>query len=303
MTDFRWATLYSAEKYYLTNGKGGCFSVKITFTDEEDYDRQLEELKTSQKETNKAFKRRMRMAAIDPSRLRQMHEIEEISSSNNTMLTTGLKSSSVVDLQLDKGTGNTLLLLGASKQGKSTLMMHIYRKYYNTRRFISTLFSINSHIDVYSDCGGTDLLIKVPVFNQDSIEMIRKAKAINTRTHNKYSFLFMFDDIIDQKHSKIISELFLTYRNANISTIISLQYGFLLSKQSRSNVNNICLFRFLSDESIAVVVKTYLQGWFRKIGVTVLEDQINMYKDLTADHQFLYLNPRTDHVTLHKINI
>lgn len=292
MTEARWVTLYDAERHFLTGGQDSYRHVKVNYNTYDEFLKIQEDLRDEQKEINREFKLKQKNLKILPGRVEMLERRDEAPK---------MILQSDVNLELDRGTGNTLLLLGASKQGKSTLMMHLYRKYYNTPAWISTLFTINTQVGAYKDTDGKDLLITVPTFNAEAQEMVKKAKALNTRVDNKYDFLFMFDDIIDQKYNKLISQLFLTYRNANISTIISLQYGYLLSKQARSNVNNVCLFRFLSDESIEAVVSTYLQGWFRKIGVRSKEDQIVLYKELTVDHQFLYLNPRTDEVTLHKL--
>lgn len=293
-------TVYDAEKYYLTRGKG-CVSIPVFYDSEDDYISQCKELRNKQKEINREFKMRRRKNEIHPTREQGLQPLRtDLSSEMKELLG---EPSKEVELDLDKGTGNTLLLLGASKQGKSCLLMYLFRKYYNTKNYIATLFTISSQINVYKDLDGKDYLIRVPCFNNEGKKLIRMAKSLNTKTNNKYNFVFMFDDIITAKHAAIIQELFLTYRNSNISCIISLQYGFLLSKQSRSNVNNICLFRFLSDESIEVVVRTYLQAWFRKIGIHNREDQMNVYKELTKDHQFLYLNPREDKVSLHKLKL
>lgn len=286
-------TLHNAKKYYLTNGQGS-HNFYIYYNSTEEGDRLEREHKEKQRELNRQFKEDMQKRHIQPDRLLTMND-----NLNRPEWLITLEPDYSIDIQLDEGTGNTLLILGQSKAGKSVLMMYLYNKYYKNPKFISTLFSINKNIGVYKS-GGKDL-IKVPVFDNDGKMLIKMSKYINSNTDNAYSFLYMFDDIVDQKDKQIIADLFLTYRNANISTIMSLQYGYLLSKKSRANVNNICLFRFVSQESVEVIVKTYLRGWFLKLGIRNLDEQVELYNKLTNDYRFLYLNPRTGDVTLHKV--
>jgi hypothetical protein len=239
-----------------------------------------------------------------------------------------------IDLNLDPQTGNSCVILGSSKRGKSYLMMHLYDKYYSTssglykeewsqikeskeykekpvklqritkkkfycdREYIAVLFSI-SNIPMYQ----RDNLIKCNGFNKEAEKLIKLEKVINTRNKemNKYKFINLFDDIIDHKHSKLLENLILTYRNSNISSIICLQYGYLLSKSARANVNNIILFGFNSDESIEVIIKTYLGSHLSRMGIKHLPFQLEFYKAMTADHGFIYIQPVRDQITFHRL--
>lgn len=198
----------------------------------------------------------------------------------------------IPELVLDDNTGNTCLLYGSSKTGKTTLMMKLYEKYYNKKQYITTLFCINSQIDLYE--GFKDLIV-ANVFNADCAKYIQLEKFINNKTKNEYKFVNLFDDIIDVRFSKIINNLILTYRNSNISTIMCLQYTNLLSKQARSNVNNLIFFAFNTEEAIEPLIKAYLYGLFRELGVAK-EEMIKFYKVLTEDHNYIYLHPATSYL-------
>jgi hypothetical protein len=76
-----------------------------------------------------------------------------------------------------------------------------------------------------------------------------------------------------------------------------------LAKSSRGSINNICFFGFNTDESIEVVLDSYLKSYFSKMGVTRRVDQINLYRELTKDHQFIYLHPATGVLRLYKLSI
>jgi len=203
------------------------------------------------------------------------------------------------NLNLDYNTGNTLGLFGSGKQGKSSLLMYIYNKYYAQEKdYICTLFSINSHIKVYK---ADKKLLRCNSFTKEAEKYIKMQKYINSHTSNKYKFANFFDDVIDVKYKKILNEMILTYRNSNISTIISLQYPYLLSKQNRANLNGICLFQTNSSESIKDIIDTFLKHHFIKMGITHYNDMVNFYKKATENHSFIYINNLNDSISYHKL--
>lgn len=193
------------------------------------------------------------------------------------------------------------ILLGSSKRGKSTLLEYIFNKYYTDKRFITTLFSLNSQIPLYKSFRENALTCSV--FNKRSERYINLQQYINKKCDNKYWFHNVFDDVLDMQYKKLINNLILTYRNSNMSTILSLQYLYLIPKMIRANANNFLLFGMNSEESIEGVVKTFLRCHFKKMGYDKLADQIELYKFLTDDHGFIYLNPISDKISFHRLNI
>lgn len=204
------------------------------------------------------------------------------------------------NLVISPNTGNTTFLFGSSKRGKSTLMMHIYDRYYNTNSFVSTLFSINDQLDMYK---GRPLLLRCPAFNKKAQKYIKLEKFINNKCANKYKWCNLIDDVIDVRHSKVLNNMVLTYRNSMLSTVMNLQYARLLSKQARCNVNNIILFGYNTDEGIADTVKVFVKSYFKKMGLTNETDMIELYKLLTNNHGFIYIQPMTDQISFHKIRL
>jgi hypothetical protein len=208
--------------------------------------------------------------------------------------------SHTLELRLDPGTGNSIVLLGSSKRGKTTAMMWMYDRYFRAPQWISTLFSVSSQADIYQ---GRPELIQCGGFNAQGERFIYLEKMINTKgaEPNKYDFLNMFDDVIDAKHSRLLNSLLLTYRNSNMSSVISLQYSFLLSKMARANVNNVLLFGFNSDEAIEDVIRLYLRGYMAKMGLRSKGAQIEWYKKATENSGFFYLHPLSGEISLHRL--
>ena len=125
-------------------------------------------------------------------------------------------------------------------------------------------------------------------------------KVINGKTKNKYPFVIMLDDIIDQKMNKILMKLILSYRNSNISTVVSLQNVMLFKKENRTNVNNIIFFGFNEDRDLEDVIKRYFNSYLKNMKI---EEKILWYKENTQNHKFIYYNPRKNLFTFHQLKI
>lgn len=209
----------------------------------------------------------------------------------------------------DPDTGNTFVLFGASKSGKTTLMMKIYNEwwkdYLEPKKTLTTLFAMNPQIDLYKEGPAARYLIRCPVnptSNAMNIEnYIDWQRKTNKLNKNEFRFLNMFDDWIDIRYKSMINNLLITYRNSMISSIICLQYVNLLSKAARSNINNIFLLHMNTDESIEVAVKAFLGGVLKKIGKTDIVDGIAWYREMTANHNFIYIHPISGRVWISKL--
>lgn len=210
-----------------------------------------------------------------------------------------LTHKSSVKLELSKKTGTTMVCYGSSKRGKSTLMIHIWKKYFNCSSIISTLFSGNPHIKCYKKAGAK--LLTAYGFTDMHAKYIMMQQYINCKTNNQYQFVNLFDDIIDQKRSAIINKLILTYRNANISLFICLQYIYLLSKQNRANVNHTFVFGMNSIEDIKGVLEICLGTYLSELGITNIDNQVAFFREMTRDHGFFHLDNITGKLTVHRL--
>lgn len=205
----------------------------------------------------------------------------------------------VLHLKLDKSTGSTVLLLGSSKRGKSTLMMRIYEDHFKPDKdAICTLFTDNPHLRLYK---GDSRLLCTYGFGPRHAKYIQMEHYLNVKTKNEYRFVNFIDDVVDKKNSPIISKMLLTYRNANITTVICLQYLFLFSKQNRANVNHTFVFGMNSAEDAESVVKNVLRPYFVAMGLKRLDAMIHFYRIVTQDHGFIYLDNVEGKISFHRL--
>lgn len=283
-------SIYDAEKGHSVQRS----VKKALFKDEDELNDYIKKVRREQTVINQEFKRNRMRKVIDE---RMNKPIVDINSDLNI---SDKVINNLDNFVLDKGTGNSTVIFGSGKTGKTTLMMNtIYEKYYKpSKEFISTLFSGNKQLEIYKD----KQLIVADGFNKRSEKAIKMSKYINMKTKNHYEFLWMFDDIIDMKFSKIINDMILSYRNSNLSSVICLQYIKLLNKQNRANTNNIIIFRNHTDESIKDVIDTYLKYYFVNMGLDNYKDQYNFYKQVTEDHGFIYICTKLNRISFHKIN-
>lgn len=289
--------LYDARKNAETGSGYRGTTIKIEGLSETELKRRITEIKSKQKKLNDEYRAEKKAKLIAS---RPKPPIDVMIENASLISRDIFKVHKGLTLKLDPRTGNTTFLLGSSKAGKSTALMKIYDKYYAKKKYISILFSINKHIRVYK---GHKFLLRCPSFNKDAEKIVLMGKYINSKCRNKYSFVNIFDDMIDTGHNKLLNNMILTYRNSNISSLISLQYTYLLSKKARSNINNILLFHFNTDEGRKTVVETFLRATFAKMGYKTMNEQINLYKKLTSNYQFIYLHPASGHFSIHKFRL
>lgn len=291
--------VYSAELY----DKIGAGTLRITAPPDltqEQYDTFVAKTRADQKEINREYRKQTpshkqvsthteavkRVSVRATRHLLKSQEMEPVAEMRAVL--------SEINLKLDAGTGNSTVLLGSSKAGKTTLMMQLFSKYYSGKDFISVLFAENAQIDLYK---GKKRLVQANCYEPGLIKM---AHFIQKQTNNAYKFCFMLDDIVDKRDDKTLKKLVLSLRNSDISSIVSLQYTNLLAKNSRANVNNIILFRFNNQEAIDLAINQFLKAHFRRLGVAP-DDMVDFYKSMTADHGFIYLHPASDSISFHRL--
>lgn len=286
---------YSAQKQSKTGN--GAVSVYVRIDDPSDprpIEERIKEIRDINKEKNRQFKLNK-----DSITTHAQNEAEIITPIPPQPIALPVyENKTQLDLILDRGTGNTVFIVGSSKAGKSTTLMKLYDKYWADKEdFISMLWTCNPQISIYR---GHHNLLKCGVFNNESEWAIGMEKKIQTGTRNAYNFLNLFDDCLNVRNSRLMNNLVLSYRNSKISSIISLQYVFMLSKAMRANINSIIMHAFNTDESIEAVIKIFLKGYLASIGIKKLTDQIQWYKKATADHAFIYMKPSDGVISFHK---
>jgi len=191
-------------------------------------------------------------------------------------------------------TGSSTVLFGASKSGKTTLLKRILREYYGDPNVIVFMIAENIHSNIYQDLDKN--IIKSDKFDKSLIKTLHR---INKRTNNKYHFVIVLDDMILEKHNSTLLKLILTYRNAKISTVILLQSPTLLSKNGRFNGNNF-IFKRTNNAENAEQVMDFFLGGFEPFYKLKKEEKTNLYKKITDNYGFIYLDALNDKLTFHK---
>jgi len=196
-----------------------------------------------------------------------------------------------VELPEAKTGGCSFALLGSTRSGKTTLLKHIIKEYFD--KHITVLMSNSIHAPIYDeikDC------IKSPVY---SPRVIKEAYEINKKTNNHYDFLYILDDVVDKKFDKELLKLLAIYRNSNLSAIISLQSPIMLNTATRSNINFIILMKLNSDEAIEKIIRMYLMSYLEG----KMPEKVRAYKKLTEDHFFFVINNLTGEIYRSKIMV
>jgi hypothetical protein len=251
-----------------------------------------EEAKEYLKKWREGVKNTKKESTIEPI-------IEPIIEKTNNIINNDLEFKKF-DLILDYTTGNTLLSLGSSKAGKTTLLKHIYKNYFEDKKdFISILFAENAHSKTYDEINKK--VIKTHIFYPDVVKKIHK---IQRGTKNKYKFLLMFDDIVDAglKNTDIIKKLITSYRNSNITSYISIQSPKLVNKTNRGNLNYITFHAFRNDEEVKEVMYMFLGSKIPFKGLKE-DEKVHLYNKLTENYNFLFLNTLENKLYRSKINI
>jgi hypothetical protein len=193
-----------------------------------------------------------------------------------------------ITLKLDPKTGNSTVIFGSSKSGKSTTLMYLYHKYYV--KTISVLFTESPQIKLYR--AG-----KLLIANDFYPKIVTDMHKINKRCKNKYEFTCLLDDIVTAKHNDTLRKMVLVLRNSKISSVVSLQDCKLLSKANRGSVNNYIFMHFNTPEIIEEVIRMFLMTHLPG----PMEAKIRTYQMLTSNHGMIYYNPRDDKVTYHRL--
>lgn len=196
------------------------------------------------------------------------------------------------DLRLDPNTGNTTVVFGSSKRGKTEIMLHIYKEYYDKDSVVAVGMFKNMQDPRYD----VNNLVVMGAYSPKTIDLMYD---INKKSRNKFEFLVMLDDFIQIKDSTV-DNLVLTLRNADISTVCSLQYVRLLSKASRGSVNNVLIFGMNSEEARRDAIAIYLKSWMdKKLKETGIRypsdsDRDELFVAVTDNHGFFYIRPEDD---------
>jgi len=184
-------------------------------------------------------------------------------------------------------------LVGSTRSGKSCAMLWIWDKWF--KEHISVMYTGSSQASIYKPLQKSCAIS--PAFFP---EIIKDTMTINMKTKNKYKFLHIFDDMLDQKQSKALSKLLCIGRNNGMSTIFCAQDLTIMNSIGRTNYNYMLLFRLNSMVSVEKVVRNYLRHVLPKGSI---EEQCKIYNDLTQAHYFFVCDFLANQTFLCKLDI
>jgi GTPase SAR1 family protein len=186
----------------------------------------------------------------------------------------------------------TFAIIGSSKSGKTTFLKHLVKKYFEPE--IKILHTQSPQADIYDSIKKE--CIFCPAFIPD---IIKETYKINKETKNHYNFLHIIDDVVGAKNNVQMTKALCLYRNSAISTVVCGQDMMMLNANGRANVNYVCLFYTNTDNRIEDNIKSFLRSYFPRS--LSLEEKIELYKRLTQDHAFLFIDNLNSTITRFKL--
>jgi len=219
----------------------------------------------------------------------------------------------------EKRNGCTYAIIGSSGCGKSHLLKTIFLdnvylddidrlKYglpkYNVgskkQKYIVILFTTSAKSDVFEErraIKNKRFLIDKRGVDED---IINYCYNINLKSEKKYRFIIILDDCIHIRYQKMIERMFLTMRNMNISSIISLQYARLIQPAIRTSVYFTFLFCQNSDEGIELAVRSWLSSYLEGASLKAKMESFRVWTNKENGHCF-YMLDNLNH-TCFKVN-
>jgi hypothetical protein len=172
-------------------------------------------------------------------------------------------------------------IIGSSKSGKTTFLKYLLTKHFDDD--IKVFMTQSPQAEIYNslkkDCAFSPAYIP---------DIIKTCYLINKHTKNHYPFCVIVDDVVGVKNDRQMTKLLALYRNSRMSACVVGQDAKMLNPTGRANVNNVCLFKQNTDNRIEDNIKDFLRTYFPKS--LTMDEKIELYRKLTEDHAFLYVN-------------
>ena len=161
--------------------------------------------------------------------------------------------------------GVTFAFIGSSGCGKSTLIRKIFidqiftikAKQEDKKEFIIEIFTESSKSDAFQDLP-KNVLLDSKGLDEHNINWCYQ---MNEKYDKKYNFLIILDDVLDIQYKSLVKRMFLTMRNTNISSLVSLQYPNLIPKAIRTSVYFTVLFYLNTDEGVELAVRGWMSAY------------------------------------------
>jgi len=166
----------------------------------------------------------------------------------------------------EKSNGITFAFMGSSGCGKSTVIMKVFidqifgKKATRARKdkeYIIQIFTMSAKSDAFKELP-KDILVDPKGLDEDNINFCYH---MNEEYKKKYNFFIMLDDVLDIRYKDLVQRMFLTMRNTNISSLVSIQYPKLIPVSIRTSVYFALFFFFNNDEATEQAVRGWLSAY------------------------------------------
>lgn len=166
----------------------------------------------------------------------------------------------------EKANGITFAFMGSSGCGKSTVIRKVFiekifgkkaTKERGDREYIIEIFTNSAKSDAFKELP-KEVLVDAKGLDEDNINFCYH---MNENYDKKYNFFLMMDDCLDIRYRSLVERMFLTMRNTNISSLVSLQYPKLIPPSIRTSVYFAIFFFFNNDEAVEQAVRGWLSSY------------------------------------------
>lgn len=163
--------------------------------------------------------------------------------------------------------GVTFVFMGSSGCGKSTVIIKVFIEQIfgksavkargEKKEFIIQIFTLSAKSDAFKECP-KDVLVDDKGLDEDNINFCYQ---MNEHYDKVYNFFIGLDDVLDLYYKELVQRMFLTMRNTNISSLISIQYPKLIPVSIRTSVYFALFFLFNNDEATEQAVRGWLSSY------------------------------------------
>jgi len=165
----------------------------------------------------------------------------------------------------NKYNGCTAIITGSSGCGKTTLIRylidHMLGSVSNDTSFILLFMTPSVDADALQGVEKYKNLILCPHLSEDLITWMKRMQDTYGKSKLKTNFVLILDDMIATRHKKVLENCFLTYRNANITSIICIQYLKLIEPSIRSSIYMVICLPSSNKKYNEVLIETYLSSY------------------------------------------
>lgn len=205
-------------------------------------------------------------------------------------------TSAIINLigPLSPGSGFSMGIIGSSGSGKTTFLKTFVLDNPTTALSAKLLVSPNIKLPIYRAlCDRPDIAC-TDKFKESQLSLMFELGTLSrTNFPNNPAgvqiFTIILDDVIDQKASSVLVKSLTTYRNAGVTTIISVQSPIFLAKSARGSLNWIIFMQLNTDELIRTVLED--SGLSQFFSGTPTQ-KIAKYRSMTAHHGFFILDSK-----------